>query len=463
MVYDPQGQGWKHKPPFPTFFDSNQASAPPSVASSPTEPTTSHDDITFTHELCVKPVNRASKHGIPSSLRDRGRSSNRPWAIFTFHYRDEGLLKLMKMQGAVTCSWATTTGFADDRMSNRMLWSQMRLDNLKDYDTLANCIPVSRRKALQSPSTDVNTEFLRRRGAGEGYDPGSFYAPGGAYFREQQMEEGKSESPQAGAYTAVLGPAQRKRPRLTECETSLDSDEIPPGYLHQQLDVNSISPLSKRVRFSVSKTPPEEDELHRENQENHARPANYTRRAISNPPIAQDSIVRCSHLDRKLSAPFKASATSFTRLEIPETPPASPLSCPKSTVASIDRSSRDSDPGYFTRDPRIHSSNLFTTTLRVQDKPPTADPRLRREFVDVPGEVYAGRLTVITMPGRIVYNEEYASNTKLMSLERLIELQKVTELVYIAEHEDRMKEVEKEKEAWERARAKRKKEQGRFS
>lgn len=163
-VYDPTARRNGHRAGFLPFRSKTTPFPVPDV------------DATFTHQIHCEPLQNERQKPLPcnvlsSSLSDLGRRGQQPWATFTFHYRDEGLLKYMQMKSSVTCSWATPSGMTDSKSAReeRMLQQDARRQ-VGAYTTSSNSIPLgtNRLEPLEYPS------FWQGRD-GDGYGPGSLY------------------------------------------------------------------------------------------------------------------------------------------------------------------------------------------------------------------------------------------------------------------------------------------------
>jgi len=77
-------------------------------------------------------------------------------------------------------------------------------------------------------------------------------------------------------------------------------------------------------------------------------------------------------------------------------------------------------------------------------------------FVDISPEAYATRLTLIDMPEKIVNNDEYEDNAKLMTVDRLKKVQERAKRRFDADWKEAQERLRKDREEWERKRAERK-------
>lgn len=450
-----------HRLQFPSFLDDTrtpaQQTGPPTESNSAE---TGHamadssgnipDDSsasTLTHKIELVPVECGGDvHALGAKLTDYKRPGKKPWATFTFHYRDRVLLE-RKYHGTVACSWgADVRQFAAG--SRKRTWREDDEDSngLGSAGTSSNKLPIATTgagaaftKRLRSELTSRDRDRCEHCGGDHAADdcfvkyldkapPGWKESANARHWRErwekyhtgnkdnanitQASEPGLAEVFRRASGDGY-GPGSRYRlsdtwtpgPRRNEPE-SAESTETKPtcascGGRHESSAcwfehpekvlrgwVESDNAKRLRVRFEAEKA--RRETLFVEDEEDDVE-------------HCTSNSTNCSSVTDSGKAP-----SSTTTILAPTRLNASQMFLP---------------PFAKPQDPRRATAISSTPVLETPTSPPDAGSTLvtpaspPQRFVETSPEMYKARVTIITMPSKII--RDNPENRKIMPMERL--------------------------------------------
>lgn len=450
LVYKSRSFG-SHRLEFPSFLDirSGKERTPSATASINTVAKRSVSDPTHTHKIELQPVKSgADAQGLVDRMTDYRRPGEKPWATFTFHYRDRNLLRHMNMFGTVTCSWGENTGQDVTRSIKRT-----RRDD-DDYQArsyfagaASNSVPIATRgaganfmKRLRADSDTAESEIANTQsGIGEGYGPGSVYrslstwTPGSASQVTESMRReplcehcggphasricwiqypekapfGFRESEHARTLRLRFQAEKAKREALLDARSSTKGSPITESCEAESsttLAIKSETPTPSPARSAISAYRP-----------SHSRPTAAPTKSdvLTNaldPTTAGTSMPSPAQFANFTPARIEPSAISSTSHV--STPALGLAEAGNPTASSI----RSANPtSTKPQDPRraVPSTSVLETPASPPDSPASASP----SFDELTEEMYRARITDITMPAEIV--QENPENRKIMPRERL--------------------------------------------